>query len=199
MPASRDTITHQLQIIILSRFMNLGLGSSVGSRRVGNAPGQGFQKGAVQGGGFPNSRISRFLLPASEGAYIIHLLLEELETDQWPVAPSNRSLRCTRVALSVAAGLLRACMPGTGARIVALVGGPCTEGPGSIVSKDLSNPVRSHKDLYIHDTFMILGVFSFIILTTYSCLISEDSYKKNVSKSGLKLLIRGNVGVFIDD
>ncbi|GJS12755.1 3-hydroxyisobutyryl-CoA hydrolase-like protein 3, mitochondrial isoform X2 [Tanacetum coccineum] len=37
--------------------------------------------------------------------------------------------RCTRVALSVAAGLLGACLPGTGARIVALVGGPCTEDP----------------------------------------------------------------------
>lgn len=125
----------------------LGLGSGAGGRRVGGAPTQGFQKGAVQGGGFPNSGVSRFLLPASEGAYIIHSLLEELETDQWPVAPGNRSLRCTGVALSVAAGLLGACMPGTGARIVALVGGPCTEGPGSIVSKDLSDPVRSHKDL----------------------------------------------------
>ncbi|KAJ0435785.1 putative protein transport protein Sec23 [Helianthus annuus] len=33
-------------------------------------------------------------------------------------------------------------MAGTGARIVALVGGLCTKGPGS-----LSIPVRSHKDL----------------------------------------------------
>ncbi|KAD5508880.1 hypothetical protein E3N88_16583 [Mikania micrantha] len=123
----------------------LGLGT--GGRRVGGVPGQGFQKGVVQGGGFPNPGVSRFFLPASEGAYIIHSLLEELGTDQWPVAPGNRSLRCTGVALSVAAGLLGACMPGTGARIVALVGGPCTEGPGSIVSKDLSDPVRSHKDL----------------------------------------------------
>ncbi|KAI3822994.1 hypothetical protein L1987_10597 [Smallanthus sonchifolius] len=119
----------------------------LGGRRVGGGPGQGFQKGVVQGGGLPNSRVSRFLLPASEGAYVIHSLLEELGTDQWPVAPGNRSLRCTGVALSVAAGLLGACVPGTGARIVALVGGPCTEGPGSIVSKDLSDPVRSHKDL----------------------------------------------------
>ncbi|KAI3688396.1 hypothetical protein L1987_82108 [Smallanthus sonchifolius] len=116
----------------------------LGGRRVGGGPGQGFQKGVVQ----PNTGVSRFLLPASEeGAYIIHSLLEELGTDQWPVAPGNRSLRCTGVALSVAAGLLGACMPCTGARIVALVGGPCTEGPGSIVSKDLSDPVRSHKDL----------------------------------------------------
>ncbi|CAI9268672.1 unnamed protein product [Lactuca saligna] len=124
----------------------LGLGGGfAGGRRPGGVPvpGQGFQKGPVQ----PNAGVTRFLLPASEGAYIIHSLLEELGTDQWPVAPGNRSLRCTGVALSVAAGLLGACLPGTGARMVALVGGPCTEGPGSIISKDLSDPVRSHKDL----------------------------------------------------
>nr|XP_043625700.1 protein transport protein SEC23-like isoform X2 [Erigeron canadensis] len=136
---SKDQVLDQL---------GLGSGGAVGGRRVGGGPGQGFQKGmAGQGGGFLNPGVSRFLLPASEGAYTIHSLLEELGTDQWPIAPGNRSLRCTGVALSVAAGLLGACMPGTGARIVALVGGPCTEGPGSIVSKDLSDPVRSHKDL----------------------------------------------------
>lgn len=41
------------------------------------------------------------------------------------------------MALSVAAGLLGACSPGTGARIIALVGGPCSEGPGTV------NPVVS--------------------------------------------------------
>ena len=46
--------------------------------------------------------------------------------------PGHRALRCTGVALSVAAGLLGACLPGTGARIIALVGGPCTEGPGTV-------------------------------------------------------------------
>ncbi|URD73397.1 protein transport protein SEC23 [Musa troglodytarum] len=99
-------------------------------------------------------------------------LLDELQTDQWPVEAGNRALRCTGVALNVASGLLGACMPGTGARIVALVGGPCTQGPGMImihsrissqkclsraeymlqncipiVSKDFSESVRSHKDL----------------------------------------------------
>lgn len=118
------------------------LGLGVSGRRPGPA---GFQKTAQ--GGFPNSGITRFLLPASECEFTIHTLLEELGTDQWPVTPGNRSLRCTGVALSVAAGLLGACVPGSGARIVALVGGPCTEGPGAIVSKDLSDPVRSHKDL----------------------------------------------------
>lgn len=94
-----------------------------------------------------SSSVNRFLLPASDCEFTLNALLDELQTDQWPVEAGNRSLRCTGVALNVAAGLLGACLPGTGARIIALVGGPCTEGPGMIVSKDLSEPVRSHKDL----------------------------------------------------
>ncbi|XP_073225298.1 protein transport protein SEC23 E-like isoform X2 [Cicer arietinum] len=113
----------------------LGLASSASARR------------PMKGAPFPNSGVSRFLLPASEGEYTLNSLLDELQRDQWPVPPGKRHARCTGVALSVAAGLLSACIPGTGARIIALVGGPCTEGPGTIVSKDLSDPVRSHKDL----------------------------------------------------
>ncbi|XP_051133212.1 protein transport protein SEC23-like [Andrographis paniculata] len=125
----------------------LGLGAS-GARRMGpNIPKGGGGLSPAAAGGGPNAGINRFLLPASECEYTLNSLLDELATDQWPVAPGNRSLRCTGVALSVAAGLLGTCTAGTGARIVALVGGPCTEGPGVIVSKDLSDPVRSHKDL----------------------------------------------------
>ncbi|KAG9142217.1 hypothetical protein Leryth_007653 [Lithospermum erythrorhizon] len=113
----------------------LGLGVSGGMKRSG--PGQN-----VVGSG-----INRFLLPASECECTLDMLLDELRTDQWPVSPGNRALRCTGVALSVAAGLLKGCLAGTCARIIALVGGPCTEGPGAIVSKDQSDPVRSHKDL----------------------------------------------------
>ncbi|KAJ8541956.1 hypothetical protein K7X08_016822 [Anisodus acutangulus] len=115
-------------------------------RRTGGGP--GMQKGDGSIGGGPNLGVTRFLLPASECEYTLNSLLDELSTDQWPVPQGNRALRCTGVALSVAAGLLGACLAGAGARIVALVGGPCTEGPGTIVSKDLSEPVRSHKDLH---------------------------------------------------
>ncbi|XP_018484063.1 protein transport protein SEC23 F isoform X2 [Raphanus sativus] len=110
------------------------------------APTSGFPKGA-QNGFQSAAGVNRFLLPASDCEYTLDLLLDELQTDQWPVQPGHRPQRCTGVALSVAAGLLGACLPGTGVRIVALVGGPCTEGPGTIISKDLSDPVRSHKDL----------------------------------------------------
>ncbi|KAK2641675.1 hypothetical protein Ddye_023438 [Dipteronia dyeriana] len=119
----------------------LGLASS--ARR----PAGGYQKAGAAPNAFPNTGVTRFLLPASECEYTLNSLLDELQSDQWPVAPRNRASRCTGVALSVATSLLGACLPGTGARIIALVGGPCTEGPGTIVSKDLSDPVRSHKDL----------------------------------------------------
>ncbi|KAE8730829.1 peptidyl-prolyl cis-trans isomerase FKBP65-like [Hibiscus syriacus] len=105
----------------------------------------GFPKGMQNG--YSNSGINRFVLPASDCEFTLNSMLDELQTDQWPVQLGNRVSRCTGVALSVASGLLGACTPGTGARIIALVGGPCTEGPGTIVSKDLSEPVRSHKDL----------------------------------------------------
>ncbi|KAK7379615.1 hypothetical protein VNO80_05079 [Phaseolus coccineus] len=120
------------------------LGLSTSGRRPHKTP-AGVAGASV--GGLPSSGITRFLLPASECEYTLNALLDELQTDQWPVPPGRRPARCTGVALSVAAGLLSACNPGTGARIIALVGGPCTEGPGAIVSKDLSDPVRSHKDL----------------------------------------------------
>ncbi|CAD6245492.1 unnamed protein product [Miscanthus lutarioriparius] len=79
------------------------------------------------------------------GTYV--QVIEELQKDPWPVPADKRPSRCTGVALSVAASLLGVCVPGSGARIMAFVGGPSTEGPGSIVSKSLSEPIRSHKDL----------------------------------------------------
>ncbi|KAG0464136.1 hypothetical protein HPP92_020205 [Vanilla planifolia] len=105
------------------------------------------QANGLHPAGHPTASVKRFLLPALDCEYTLNALLDELQTDQWPVEAGNRARRCTGVALSVAAGLLGACLPGTGARIITLVGGPCTEGPGMIVSKELSEPVRSHKDL----------------------------------------------------
>ncbi|KAA3484072.1 protein transport protein SEC23-like [Gossypium australe] len=118
----------------------------LGLRAAGRRPTAGYPKGLQNG--YTNTVVNRFLLPASDCEFTLNSLLDELQTDQWPVQVGHRASRCSGVALSVAAGLLGACLPGTGARIIALVGGPCTEGPGTIVSKDLSEPVRSHKDLF---------------------------------------------------
>ena len=59
-------------------------------------------------------------------------VLEELQKDPWPVPADQRAARCTGTALSIAAHLLGVCVPGTGARIMAFLGGPTTEGPGTV-------------------------------------------------------------------
>ncbi|KAF3795134.1 transport protein [Nymphaea thermarum] len=97
--------------------------------------------------GLAPDSIRRFLLPAAECEFAFNSVLEELQKDPWPVPTDQRASRCTGTALSVAACLLGACVPGSGARIMAFVGGPSTDGPGAIVSKNLSEPIRSHKDL----------------------------------------------------
>lgn len=97
--------------------------------------------------GLSSESIARFLLPASDCEFALNSVFEELQKDPWPVPPDQRASRCTGTALSIAATLLGACVPGSGARIMAFVGGPSTEGPAAIVSKNLSEPIRSHKDL----------------------------------------------------
>ncbi|KAL6858824.1 hypothetical protein ACP4OV_017826 [Aristida adscensionis] len=97
--------------------------------------------------GLSAESIARFLLPASECEFVLNSVIEELQKDPWPVPADRRASRCTGAALSVAASLLGVCVPGSGARIMAFIGGPATGGPGSIVSKSLSEPIRSHKDL----------------------------------------------------
>ncbi|CAI9103345.1 OLC1v1001808C1 [Oldenlandia corymbosa var. corymbosa] len=108
-------------------------------------PGSGVIAGPRDG--LSPESIARFLLPASECEFAFNSILEELQKDPWQVPADRRAARCTGTALSVAAHLMGLCVPGSGARIMAFLGGPPTEGPGSIVSMDLSEPVRSHKDL----------------------------------------------------
>ncbi|CAJ1949712.1 unnamed protein product [Sphenostylis stenocarpa] len=97
--------------------------------------------------GLSTDSISRFLVPASECEFTINSVLEELQKDPWAVPADQRATRSTSTALSIAASLLGACVPGSAARIMAFIGGPATEGPAPIVSKQLSEPIRSHKDL----------------------------------------------------
>ncbi|MQL83612.1 hypothetical protein Taro_016109, partial [Colocasia esculenta] len=110
------------------------LGLAPGQRAaavVGGAPGyKGMPVNGVNSA--TATSVNRFLLPESDCEYTLNALLDELQRDQWPVEAGNRALRCTGVALSVAASLLGACLPGTGVRIIALVGGPCTVGPGMV-------------------------------------------------------------------
>lgn len=58
-----------------------------------------------------------------------------------------RHQRATGAALSVAVALLETCARGDGGHVLLLAGGPCTMGPGQIVSRDYAEALRTHKDL----------------------------------------------------
>jgi len=74
-------------------------------------------------------------------------ILEDLRKDPWPVPSDKRVARCTGCALSVATSLLDLALPRRGARVMMFVGGPCTSGPGAIVSRLKTEDMRSHADL----------------------------------------------------
>lgn len=90
---------------------------------------------------------SRFLLPVSQCEFQLTNALEQLQRDPWPVANDKRPLRCTGVALSIAAGLLEFRHREAGARIMLFSGGPATEGPGMVVGPELKEAIRSHHDI----------------------------------------------------
>ncbi|RYN51379.1 Protein transport protein [Alternaria tenuissima] len=90
---------------------------------------------------------TRFILPVSQCELQLTNALESIQRDPWPVANDKRPLRCTGVALSVAAGLLETNFLNTGARIMLFSGGPATEGPGMVVGPELREPIRSHHDI----------------------------------------------------
>jgi len=94
-----------------------------------------------------NGVIGRFLLPVSECTFFLESILDDLRKDPWPVPSDKRVARCTGAALSVAISLLDLAMPRRGARVMLFTGGPCTSGPGAIVSRAKVEDMRSHQDL----------------------------------------------------
>lgn len=103
--------------------------------------------GGMSAGPSVAGRGNRFLMPISDAEFTLTSILEELTPDPNPVKSDKRPLRSTGVALSVAVGLLEATYPNTGARVMLFTGGPCTQGPGMVVSEELKEPIRSHTDL----------------------------------------------------
>ena len=91
--------------------------------------------------------LRRFLLPVSECSMTLESILDDLRKDPWPVPSDKRVARCTGCALSVATSLLDLALPCRGARVMMFVGGPCTSGPGAIVSRLKTEDIRSHADL----------------------------------------------------
>ncbi|KAL9678834.1 hypothetical protein QQ045_016685 [Rhodiola kirilowii] len=101
--------------------------------------------------------LGSWCMRSSVNSFFDNRYSEDLQKDPWTVPNDVRATRCTSTALGVAASLPGACVPRSGARIMAFVGGPSTEGPGAVksclsfrkqtVSKNLTEPIWLHKDL----------------------------------------------------
>eukprot|EP00854_Cymbomonas_tetramitiformis_P010763 gene10763-12734_t len=111
-------------------------------------PSRGAQaEGATTGpGGSGGPGVGRFLLPVSECEFALESALEDLTVNSWPKETGHRHKRATGAALSVAVGLLESCCPSTPARLMLVVGGPCTHGPGTVLGTDVEEHIRSHQD-----------------------------------------------------
>mmetsp|Transcript_1640 Transcript_1640/g.3472 ORF Transcript_1640/g.3472 Transcript_1640/m.3472 type:complete len:816 (-) Transcript_1640:138-2585(-) len=91
--------------------------------------------------------LERFLLPVSECSFLVESILEDLRKDPWPVPNDKRPARATGCALSVALSLSHLAIPRRGARVMLFTAGPCTSGPGAVVSRLKEEDMRSHQDL----------------------------------------------------
>jgi len=132
----------------------LGLRGQAGGGAGGGGMMQGPRPGGGPGGPGPGAQApggSRFILPLSDPTCdtTINNVLGDLQRDAYPVVSTQRPARCTGTALQVAEALLGATVPpgSAAAHIMLFVGGPCTEGPGMVIGRDLTEEIRSHKDL----------------------------------------------------
>lgn len=90
---------------------------------------------------------AKYLLPVQEAEFQLTKVLEQLLLDSFKIPKANRSQRCTGVALNVAISILETAFPNTGARAMLFAAGPCTTGPGTVVTPQLRETIRSHHDI----------------------------------------------------
>ena len=87
-------------------------------------------------------------MPVAECEFALNSILDDLQPDPWPTKQGNRAARCTGTALNIAISMLElAGGKNRGSRIINLMGGPVTIGPGKIVSEEVKERIRSHLDI----------------------------------------------------
>jgi len=87
-------------------------------------------------------------VPVNECEFALNSILDDLQPDPWSTKQGNRPARCTGTALNIAISMLE--MAGSanrGSRIINLMGGAVTVGPGKIVAEELQEKIRSHLDI----------------------------------------------------
>ncbi|CBZ24346.1 putative protein transport protein Sec23 [Leishmania mexicana MHOM/GT/2001/U1103] len=128
----------------------------------------------------------RLLAPLCDVEAVLTSSIEELEEDGAAVPSSKRPLRATSTAVEAATYLMEALAPPQMAtqqqhvlygkhvkaatapgsnvkmgKILLFTGGPCTRGPGAVVSTDKADMMRFHRDIIEGDTPYYEAAFSF--------------------------------------
>jgi protein transport protein SEC23 len=128
--------------------------------------------------------LERFLLPVSECSFVVESILDDIRRDPWPSPHDKRPARATGSALSVAVSMLHLAIPRRGARIMLFTGGPCTLGPGAVVSRSKDEDMRSHADLAKKAEPMFQPACEFYAkLANPAALSSGKSTEKNKKKA----------------
>lgn len=103
--------------------------------------------GAQANGNLPAMKGQGFIVPLAQCEFQVSEILDELQKDPFVPIGDHRPTRCTGTAVQVAAGMMRACstMAANTTRMILISAGPATDGPGTIVGKELAEAIRSHK------------------------------------------------------
>ncbi|WIA18955.1 hypothetical protein OEZ85_003624 [Tetradesmus obliquus] len=101
----------------------------------------------------------QFILPLADTNCdtSINNVLGDLQRDAYPVSSDQRPARCTGIAMQVAEALMSASVPPGScmARIMLFTGGPCTEGLGKVIGRDLTEEIRSSLRI---DYMLVMGL-----------------------------------------
>jgi len=91
--------------------------------------------------------LQKFLVPVSECEESLNSILDDLQPDPWPTGQGCRPLRATGNAMAISIALLEMLKGNRGSRIISIIGGCCTTGPGKVSSDKLTDTLRSHLDI----------------------------------------------------
>eukprot|EP00850_Spirogloea_muscicola_P021046 SM000234S07906 [mRNA] locus=s234:125986:130410:- [translate_table: standard] len=91
--------------------------------------------------------VARYVLPLADCEFTLTTTIEELRPDRHDPQVGQRARRATGAALTIAVALVEALGAGAVGRVMLMVSGPCTEGPGKVVGTELDEAIRTHKDI----------------------------------------------------
>ncbi|KAL7717743.1 Protein transport protein SEC23 [Entamoeba marina] len=89
--------------------------------------------------------VNEYILPVEDCELSLITILESIQIDNFPIPSNQRSKRATGAAIDVAQNMLKGC--NIAGHIIALVSGPCTDGPGKTVGLSLNEHIRCHQDI----------------------------------------------------